>query len=362
MRTDLKTFCMTPSHSIRDAIARMDENRQGIILVVSDAGRLQGTVTDGDIRRAMLADIDLTLPVFKLVERKAGTLYEKPITAPTTADTKTRIALLHEHNILHLPITDSEGRVVGLVTRDEFLPGEELPLHAVIMAGGFGTRLMPLTEEIPKPMLQVGDRPLLEIIVGQLRDAGIRRVHVTTHHMPDKISNHFGNGEGFGVEMQYVTEDKPLGTAGALGLMNPPSQTMLVINGDILTGVDVRRLLAFHREQSADLTVAVRQYDIQLPYGLVECDGAFVRRLHEKPLVKHYVNAGIYLLEPTAYQYIPNGERFDMTEWIQRLLDAGRPVASFPVREYWLDIGQHEDYQKAQEQVKDWNHFDAAGR
>lgn len=347
MHTDLKSFCIGMNHSIRDVIARMDESRCGIVLIVSEEGKLHGTITDGDVRRAMLADMDLAAPVCTLLERKAGTRYARPITGLVTSDAKRHVEILLEHKILHLPIVDQSDRVVGLVTRDEFLP-----VQAVIMAGGSGSRLMPLTQETPKPMLRVGDRPLLEIIVEQLRDAGIRRVHVTTHHKPEKISEHFGDGQDFGVEMLYVSEDKPLGTAGALGLIELPLQTMLVINGDILTGVDLRSMLAFHREQGGDLTVAVRQYDIQLPYGVVECTGPFVSRLTEKPLVKYYVNAGIYLLEPTVQQHIPSGRRFDMTDLIQMLLDAGRPVASFPIREYWLDIGQHADYEKAQEYVK----------
>ncbi len=353
MHTDLNTLCIDVSQSIRHAIAKMDVSRLGIVLVIDEHRKLRGTITDGDIRRAMLADMDLDAPVSTLLDRKAGTPYATPITAPRFLKGLTHLDLLQKHNILHLPIVDDGDRVIGLVTRDDFMTASGVALQAVIMAGGSGTRLMPLTEDLPKPMLPVGDKPLLEIIVEQLRDAGVRRVHVSTHHKPEKISEHFGDGADFGIEMRYVTEERPLGTAGALGLLEPPRETMLVINGDILTGVDVRRILSFHREQKADLTMAVRQYDIQLPYGLVECEGASVQRLIEKPLMKYYVNAGIYLLEPNVYQFITNGEPLDMTELIQRLLEAGRPVSSFPVREYWLDIGRHADYEKAQEHVRD---------
>jgi len=353
MYTDLLNLCMTVDHSIRDAINRMDINRLGIILIVSNDFKLRGTITDGDIRRAMLSNTNLDGSVDLLFQRKMGTPYANPITASASQESSYYLELLQKHRVLHLPIVDESDRVVGLVTRDDFLTDQALPLHAVIMAGGLGTRLMPLTQDTPKPMLHVGDRPLLEIIVGQLRDAGVRRLHVTTHHKPEKISDHFGDGQGFGVEMAYITEEKPLGTAGALALMERPKETMLVINGDILTGVDVRSILAFHREQHAELTVAVRQYDIPVPYGVIECDGPNVRRLTEKPIEKFFVNAGIYLFEPNVFDLIPRGERFDMTDLIQCLLDRGRPVCSFPVREYWLDIGQHEDYEKAQEQVRE---------
>ena len=158
-----------------------------------------------------------------------------------------------------------------------------MPLQAVVMAGGQGLRLRPLTEDIPKPMLPVGERPLLEHIVGQLRESGIRRVNVTTHYKPEKIKDHFGDGQEFGVEMSYVSEGRPLGTAGALGLMDRPQEPVLVMNGDILTQVDFRSMLAYHQEHAADMTVAVRQYDLEVPYGVVESNGVYVQRLQEKP-------------------------------------------------------------------------------
>lgn len=352
MESEIAGICINPESSIRDAIACIDSTRHGIVLVVDVDRRLVGTVTDGDVRRALLANIDLAQPVAVLLGRKTGSRYAQPITARIGAGGAVYLNVLRQNSILHLPIVDDDQRVVGLVTLDEFVPTPILPLQALIMAGGKGSRLRPLTEEVPKPMLLVGDRPLMEIIIQQLRDAGIKRVHVTTHHKSEKITKYFGDGRNFGVEMTYVAEDRPLGTAGALGLMGVPQQTLLVINGDILTQVDFHAMLAFHREHQSDLTMAVRKYDIQVPFGVVECDGASVLRLTEKPLLNFFVNAGIYLLEPVVYQYFPNGKRFDMTDLIQRLLEERRRVVSFPVREYWLDIGQVEDYKQALADVK----------
>jgi dTDP-glucose pyrophosphorylase len=333
----------------------MDRSRLGVVLVVDEERRLVGTITDGDVRRAILAKVSLETSVAALLTRKAGTKYARPITAPMGQDPAVYLSLLKQHSILHLPLLTEEQRVAGLVTRDDFLPDEQdLPLHAVVMAGGAGRRLHPLTEEIPKPMLPVGDRPLLELIIGQLREAGVRHVKLSTHHKPEKIEAHFQDGRQFGVELSYVTEDRPLGTAGALGLHDPPASTTLVMNGDILTQVDFRAMLRYHKEHEADFTVAVRHYELKVPYGLVECDGSHVRSLSEKPLVSSFVNAGIYLLEPSVYRFIPKGERLDMTELIQRLLNAGRTVVSFPIREHWLDIGQLEDYAQAQEAAKQW--------
>ena len=354
MYSDLSLLCINLDKPLREAIAQMDRSGLGIVLVVNEEKRLVGTITDGDVRRAVLGNLNLGQPVSVFLRRKEGSLYERPITAPAAAGRATFLRLLQDHNISHLPLLDDGERVVGLITVDEFVPNRVLPLRAVVMAGGRGSRMLPLTENLPKPMLPVGSRPLMEIIIQQLKDAGIKRVHVTTHHKSEKISEHFGDGRDFGVELNYVTEDRPLGTAGALGLMEVPRETVLVINGDILTQMDFRAMLAFHREQQGDLTIAVRQYDIRIPFGVVECQGAAVTRITEKPLLNWFVNAGIYLLEPVVYSYMPNGKPFDMTDLIQRLLADGRRVVSFPVREYWLDIGIPDDYQKAQSDVVRW--------
>ncbi len=352
MYTDLSTLCVTPEVSIRETVCRMDRNRMGIMLVVDAERRLLGLITDGDIRRAILGNTDFEREVNLLLARKAGTSFAKPITAPATADSATLLDIFQRHSLLYLPLLDESQRVVGLVSLDEFLPNQALPLQAVVMAGGKGSRLYPLTKDVPKPMLPVGERPLMERTIARLREIGIRQVTITTHHQPEKIREHFGNGEGFGVEVSYVSEDRPLGTAGGLALCAAPKETTLVINGDILTELDFRAMLRFHREHEADLTVAVRQYDVKVPYGVVTCDGANVRGLIEKPVYGVFVNAGIYLLEPSAHRAIPHGQRCDMTELIQRLLDEKRSVVSFPIREYWLDIGEHAEYERAGQDIR----------
>jgi NDP-sugar pyrophosphorylase family protein len=244
-----------------------------------------------------------------------------------------------------------------LVTQEDLLPDEAPPLQAVIMAGGYGTRLRPLTRKLPKPMLPVGERPILELIIRQLRKAGIRNVNISTHYKSKKITEHFGDGKAFGIQLRYLTENRPLGTAGALGLMKPPKEPILVVNGDILTRVDFRSMLDFHREHKADMTVGIQKYDIQSAYGVVETEGSLIRGLAEKPHFSYLINAGIYLLEPSVIRLIPKGRHFDMTDLIQKLLDTGRPIVSFPIREYWLDIGQHEDYQRAQKDFADDSTF-----
>lgn len=338
--------------SIRDAIACIDRNGKGIALIVDEENRLIGTVSDGDVRRAMLAGENLDTSVQVLLDAKQGGAYARPITASVDTPLETILALMQRYVILQVPLLDEAGRVVDLALMEELLPEPMAPIQAVIMAGGEGMRLRPLTEDTPKPLLPVGDRPLMELVIEQLRNSGIQQINVSTRYLSDKIKQHFGDGAAMGVELNYVTEDRPLGTAGALGLMHAPDAPLLVINGDILTRLDFRSMLAFHRKHHADLTVAVRQYDLQVPYGVVECEGPLVREVREKPAYRFFVNAGIYLLEPSAVGCIPNGEHYDMTDLIQHLLTEGHTVANFPIMEYWLDIGQYADYQKAQDDVK----------
>jgi len=222
----------------------------------------------------------------------------------------------------------------------------------VVMAGGFGMRLRPLTQSVPKPMLPVGNSPLLERMILQLRNGGIRDINLTTYYLPETITEHFGDGQKFGVQISYHQETHPLGTAGGLRHLKPASDTLLVMNGDILTSVPFQALVAFHRFHHADMTIGVRSYDIDVPYGVVECDGIDVVSLREKPKLNFFINAGTYLLNTKVLDFIPEGQRFDMTDLIQVLMKAGLKLVTFPIREYWLDIGCPEDYDKAQEDAR----------
>jgi dTDP-glucose pyrophosphorylase len=345
---DPKRFFITPDRTIADAIALIDANSAGIVLVVDDNDRFVGTVTDGDVRRALLQHRALEAPVKTLLERPAGSPYATPVTAPAGTAASELLKLMRHHALRQIPILDSDARVVDLAILDQLALGDDRPVRAVVMAGGYGTRLAPLTLDTPKPMLPVGDRPLMERLVRDIRDAGIRQVHLTTHYRPEKIHEHFGSGADLDVDLSYVAEEQPLGTAGALRLVEPGPEPLLVVNGDILTKVNFRTLIRYHEESSATLTVGVRSYEIKVPYGVVETSESLVTRIVEKPTYRHFVNAGLYVVEPRAIAFIPEGRRFDMTDLIERLIAAGERVASFPVREYWLDIGRHEDYERAQ--------------
>jgi len=256
----------------------------------------------------------------------------------------------HGRNFLinHLPIVDASNKLVDLWLRRDLISEEDIQLQAVVMAGGFGKRLHPLTHDTPKPMLPVGDKPIIEHIIDQLKSSGIHQVNVATHFMGEKIKKHLGDGKEFGVEIEYVAEDRPLGTAGALSLIQAPEMPVLVINGDIMTKVDFRSMLNYHQEYQADLTVGAKLYDIVIPYGVLDCEGTKIKKIKEKPEHKFLVNAGIYLLSPNVYKHIPKEEHFDMTDLIEKLISKNYRVISFPIMEYWIDIGQHTDYDKAQ--------------
>ena len=346
MEQRLKDAVVAPGTPLTEALKRLDANGMGVLLLANADRRLIGIITDGDVRRHILSGASLTVSCESIASRHPR-VANRGMTTPELLDL---MGGSNDDTVDHLPVLTDDGIVVGLVLRRDLVAADDT-FTAVIMAGGYGKRLMPLTTDTPKPLLPVGDRPLMERTIERMRRAGIRRVNVATHYLSDKITNHFGDGREFGVEMHYVTEDRPLGTAGALRLMEPPTGPLLVVNGDILTGVNYQDMLAYHRENGAIATVGVRKYDVEVPYGVIDCSGVAVSALREKPVQQFMVNAGMYLLDPAAVAYIPEGERFDMTDLIQRLLAEGRKVVAFPVVEYWLDIGKPADYERAQKDV-----------
>ena len=340
----LESVIIDPKISIATAIEHLDRAGTGALLLCTAGRRLAGLLTDGDLRRAILHDVPLTDPCRTIA-------IDHPVTADDTISTADALDLMTEHDIDQLPLLDSNGAVSDFLLRRDIAVDGRPELSAVIMAGGFGKRLMPLTEGVPKPMLPVGDRPVLERTIRQLRRSGIRDVSMTTHYLGHRIEDHFGDGEEFGVRINYTNEDQPMGTAGGLKLLERPAGPFVVINGDILTGVSFDKMLGYHHEHLAELTVGVRRYVIDVPFGVVECEESRVTALREKPSLTFFINAGIYLLEPGAWDSIPEGVFFDMTDLIKVLLDEGRTVASFPIIEYWLDIGRPEDYQRAQDEL-----------
>ena len=331
--------------TLKDALIILNTGGVGIALLVDESGRLVDTITDGDVRRAILDGCAADSSIAEIEKVKGQAI---PTSARVGTSPAELLETMRSKGIRHIPLVDEHGVPLELVTLDSLLDPHPIDLQAVIMAGGFGTRLYPLTESTPKPMLRVGDKPLIEHIVSSLQKAGIGKVNITTHFMSEKISDHFEDGSKFGVEVNYVHEDKPLGTAGSLSLLEKNESPLLVMNGDILTNVNYQALMYFHKKHEAALTICIRQYDVKVPYGVIKCNGEEVVELTEKPTVAFFVNAGIYLLEPSVQTMIPQNERLDMTDLVNTLLSQGKKVVGFPIVEYWLDIGQHADYDRAQ--------------
>ncbi len=338
------------SASINDAMECINRTLKGIVLIVNQERRLISTITDGDIRRALLHGMMQSDSLDKVIETKPS---NRITTAPVGTSDEALIELMTERGVRQVPLLDAEGRVCDLACLDDLVVDSFSHVQAVVMAGGYGRRLRPLTEDTPKPMLEVADRPLLEHMIDHLRESGIGRICLSTHYHANVIQDHFRSGEKMGVDISYVQEEQPMGTAGALALMDVSVEgPLLVVNGDILTKVDFKQLLAFHQEHKAALTVGVRAYDVPVPYGVVEVEGVHVRQLREKPVLKFNVNAGIYLMEPEIRKEIPLGRKMDMTDLIDILIEQGRTVVCFPIHEYWMDIGTPEDYARVNEDLR----------
>ena len=338
----LKDILIAPDLTVVDALRIIDSTRLQIALVVDEAGRLLGTVSDGDVRRALLAGTALTSPV-------SAIMFRKPTTAPPEADRETLLALMQSKVLRQIPIVDAEGRVVDLESIMDLLAHKALPNAVVLMAGGRGQRLRPLTDLCPKPLLRIGDKPILEIILENFVAQGFRNFFISINYMGEKVVEHFGDGSRFGVSITYLREDEPLGTAGALTLLpETPQLPFLVMNGDLLTKVNFEHLLDFHTSQVAEATMCVRPYTSQIPYGVVHVEDHQLVRLEEKPSQTVFVNAGIYALSPSALPLVPKGAAFDMPMLFEALMAQKRRALAFPVREYWIDIGRMGDYEQAQ--------------
>ena len=336
---------ITKSSTVRELMSLMDRCAMGITLVVDQDRRLEATITDGDVRRAILLGIELDETTDQLLSTRKER--GRPVTASVDADADELRQLMAQCGVRQIPLLDPDQRVVDIALESDYLAASALGLDGFIMAGGFGKRLMPLTETCPKPMLPVNGKPILEHLVHKFRSAGIQHVSISTHYLAESIIEHFHDGKDFGVEIEYVGEDQPMGTAGALAKAAVGNLPLLVVNGDILTSIDFRAMLEFHREHSADMTIAVQQYEMRIPYGVVTTEGIDAIRIVEKPTVRNFVNAGIYLIQPGVCKMVPSDRTFDMPDLITSLISTGKRVICFPIREYWLDIGHIEHYERA---------------
>jgi dTDP-glucose pyrophosphorylase len=338
-----RDLLIEPSATIREAISRIDSGNSQIVLVAAERGILLGTVTDGDVRRGLLRGLSLDDAVSEVMNRT-------PATADQADDRGAILALMKRKLVHQVPLVDERGAVVGLETLDELLQPGRRDTPVVLLAGGLGMRLRPLTDELPKPMLRIGEKPILESIVGSFVEYGFHRFYFAVNYKADVIERHFGDGSRWDVRIEYLRETTRLGTAGPLSLLPQLSgEPVIVMNADILTRVNFTHLLDFHRQSSASATVCVREHRHIVPYGVVEMQDNLVTSIEEKPIRRSMVSAGIYVLEQDAFRHLTKGGYCDMPTLLQDLIDRGMRTAGFPIHEFWLDIGRLEDLERANE-------------
>nr|WP_186009230.1 nucleotidyltransferase family protein [Tropicibacter naphthalenivorans] len=342
----MKKMTLTPDATLRQVMEVIDSGARQIALVTDAEGVLIATVTDGDVRRGLLRGLTLEAPVSEVMHRNPTTLLKGASAASAQR-------LMRERGLSHIPVVDPEGRLVALALRDGMTGVEPRSTRVILMAGGLGMRLRPLTETVPKPMIPVGDKPLLERIVTRFQDQGFSRFTLSLNYLGHVIRDHFGDGSQLGVEIDYVEETQRMGTGGALSLLDSrPDEPFVVMNGDILTTTSFGAMMDFHAETGSAVTICAREFNMQVPYGVLNTDGTTLVSMEEKPVHKHLVNAGIYALSPVAFDHIKDGEPLDMPDLIERVKDAGHKVSVFPVREYWMDIGRLEDLDRARSEYE----------
>jgi dTDP-glucose pyrophosphorylase/predicted transcriptional regulator len=339
---DCKAVTLRPYDNISQAIKVLNSESLRVVLVSDEQGRLLGTVTDGDIRRALINHYGMNTLLSDI-------MFKEPTTALVSDNRSSILTIMEDKGILQVPIIDEKRKIVGLETLHHILKNNRRSNPVFLMAGGFGMRLQPLTNNVPKPLLKIGNKPILETIIHQFIDAGFHNFYISTQYKADMVRKHCGDGKQWNVSIQYIHEDNPLGTAGALGLLplDLPDLPIIMMNGDILTNADFVSLLKFHNEQDAIATMCVREYDIQIPYGVVKLSKQKLESITEKPIQKFFINAGIYVLNPSILQSVDGESHIDMPNLLEKKIKENEKVSVFPLHEYWIDIGQVEHLEQA---------------
>ncbi|MBT2485383.1 MULTISPECIES: nucleotidyltransferase family protein [unclassified Microbacterium] len=339
---DRESLIVTPETSIRTALARLDRGGLQVVFVEDARGRLVGAVSDGDIRRGLLSGSALEDSVDSVMNRAPATVH--PSATQQDVD-----ALKTQRGIRIVAVVDDGGRMVDVVGERQSI-ATPLDTPVVLMAGGRGQRLYPITKDIPKPLVPLGDVPMIDIILGRLHDQGFRRVYVSVNHLGHLIEEHLGDGSRLDLEITYLHEPAPLGTAGALAqLQDEIAVPFVVMNSDLLTQVDLRRMLAFHQGMDAAATIGAREYGFEIPFGVIRREGDDVVALAEKPYHSELVSAGMYVLQPRALESLVADEYCDMPTLLARLMEAGQRVGAFEIHEEWIDVGRPEDLERARQ-------------
>jgi dTDP-glucose pyrophosphorylase len=341
MKLNWESTLVGPNMSLRDALTSIDRTGSQMALVVDENRRLLGTLSDGDARRGLLKGLQLT-------DKVSAAMHLNPTVAQTHEDRHSILATMRQRGLHQIPIVTADGIVVGLELLDDFVATPVRDNWVVIMAGGLGSRLQELTRDTPKPMLKVGSRPLLETIVRGYMAQGFRHFYFAVNYKAEQIETHFGDGSSLGVEIRYLREQQRMGTAGALSLLpQHPTQPIIVTNADLLTKEDFGYMLDQHLDSRADATMAVRDYEMQVPFGVVRHDSGCIESIEEKPVQHFTVSAGIYVLSPHVVELVPRGTFFDMPTLFETLTRSGLRGRCHHINGYWLDIGRLPDYERA---------------
>jgi len=338
---NIDDICIPATTSVKDALYVLDQTGKQILLVVDTDRKLLGTINDGDVRRGLLKGIGLNDSVEKIY-------FTDPTVANINDSKEYIISLASKRKIHQIPLLDNSGALVSLAILDELVGNTSKSNKVVLMAGGLGTRLGELTKTSPKPMLHVGNKPILQTIIENFAKYGYTEIILSVNYLSHLIEEYFGDGSRFGVSIRYIHETDRMGTAGALSLMRDLlNEPFFVMNADILTNVNFEHLHDHHMAQKAMGTMCVREYDFQVPYGVVNVEEGKITSIIEKPVHKFYVSGGIYMLSPEVLQFVPDGKFFDMPSLFEKVIASGGPTSSFPLHEYWMDIGQMNDYEQA---------------
>jgi dTDP-glucose pyrophosphorylase len=336
---------------LKEVIAVIQASGAAGCALVYEGDTFSNLLTDGDVRRALMDYGSLDISAADVLARKQKSGRAKAIVALENSSADARRALFQDYSLRQLLIVNRQGAPVDVITHEDIRlsPMEiKAEFSALIMAGGFGMRMRPLTDSVPKPMLPINGIPLMQLIVDKLVVAGVRKIYVSTHYLSEVIVSHFGDGTKFGVQIEYLEETTPLGTGGCMSLIKDKSRDVLVINGDILTDLDLRMFYGNHFRARADLSMATSIFSVQVPYGVVDANEANVIGMREKPTSRFLVNSGIYVVSPAVLRELESGQKYNITDLIEKLIVAKRKVVQFPIFEKWLDIGRIEDYQSAQ--------------
>jgi dTDP-glucose pyrophosphorylase len=344
---NIDSILLKTNDTIKKALKVIDDGTLRIAIVVDSNRRVLGTLNDGDIRRALLNSYTLD----SIIEN----IYYKTPTVCSINDSKqTIIKKAITNHVYQIPIVDNHYKLVDIEDLATLLSDINRNNRVILMAGGLGTRLHPLTKTTPKPLLKVGNKPILQRIIESFASYGFKNITISVNYKSHMIKEYFGDGKEFGVNIEYIEESKRLGTAGALSLLEDiPNEPFFVMNGDLLTDVNFTHLLDFHSYSNSIATMCVREYDFEVPYGVIEIEDSKIKSIKEKPIQKFFVNAGIYLLSPKVLEYIPKDKFFDMPSLFERLIEKEYKTLSFPIHEYWLDIGRIDDFKKANSQYCD---------